>query len=222
MTGYLGSKGASGLYQNIIAMMPPHDTYIETHLGSGEIMQRKPPSLNSIGIEIDPQTLSDFECSHTVKLVNGCAHQFLTDYQYTGKELIYIDPPYLKDTRTSNNSYRFDYTDKQHIELLQLITALPCSVILSGYPSSLYDDYLYNWNTVELQAMTRGGVRTEKIWFNYDIDQKFWVKFAGKNFTDRQRIKRKAERWAKNYEAMPKLERLAMLAAIMSVEKIAA
>jgi len=24
MTGYFGSKAASGLYQNIIAMMPPH------------------------------------------------------------------------------------------------------------------------------------------------------------------------------------------------------
>jgi hypothetical protein len=26
MTGYFGSKAASGLFQNIIAMMPPHDT----------------------------------------------------------------------------------------------------------------------------------------------------------------------------------------------------
>ncbi|GAB7269522.1 hypothetical protein DZS_09150 [Dickeya ananatis] len=31
--GYLGSKGASGAYQKIIAAMPPHDTYIESHLG---------------------------------------------------------------------------------------------------------------------------------------------------------------------------------------------
>lgn len=28
---YLGSKAASGVYQRIIAEMPPHDTYIETH-----------------------------------------------------------------------------------------------------------------------------------------------------------------------------------------------
>ncbi|MCG5524440.1 hypothetical protein LRB11_05785 [Ectothiorhodospira haloalkaliphila] len=26
--------------QAIIALMPPHDTYIETHLGGGAIMQR--------------------------------------------------------------------------------------------------------------------------------------------------------------------------------------
>jgi DNA adenine methylase len=32
---YLGSKAASGAYQAIIAQMPAHDTYIETHLGTG-------------------------------------------------------------------------------------------------------------------------------------------------------------------------------------------
>ncbi len=40
--GYLGSKAASGVYQKIIAEMPPHDTYIETHLGGGAVMLRKP------------------------------------------------------------------------------------------------------------------------------------------------------------------------------------
>ena len=39
--GYFGSKATSGLCQPIIAMMPPHDTYIETHLGGGAIMKRK-------------------------------------------------------------------------------------------------------------------------------------------------------------------------------------
>ena len=45
--GYFGSKATSGLCQPLIAMMPPHDTYIETHLGGGAIMKRKPPALNS-------------------------------------------------------------------------------------------------------------------------------------------------------------------------------
>jgi len=33
MGSYFGSKATSGLCQPIIALMPPHDTYIETHLG---------------------------------------------------------------------------------------------------------------------------------------------------------------------------------------------
>ena len=44
---YFGSKATSGLCQPLIAMMPPHDTYIETHLGGGAIMRRKPAALHT-------------------------------------------------------------------------------------------------------------------------------------------------------------------------------
>ncbi len=52
------------------------------------------------------------------------------------------------------------------MDLLNLLKTLPCRVILSGYPSALYDDTLEDRNRVELQAMTWGGPRTEKIWYN--------------------------------------------------------
>ncbi len=218
VSSYFGSKAASGLCQNIIAMMPPHDTFIETHLGGGAIMKRKPAAINNIGIDLDPQALSAFCCDYPVQLVNGCAHHFLNHYEYGGAELIYCDPPYLAQTRTSDRKYRFDYVEADHIDLLDLLKSLPCRVILSGYPSVLYDELLTDWQTIELQAMTRGGVRTEKLWFNYTIDRIHWPSYAGKNFTDRQRIKRKAQRWGKNYRAMPQAERLAVLAEIMAVD----
>ena len=66
--------------------------------------------------------------------------------------------------------------------------------------------------------MNQAGVRTEKLWFNFVVDRVHWASYAGKNFTDRQRIKRKAERWGKNYGALPRAERVAVLAAIMSAE----
>jgi len=218
MSSYFGSKAASGLCQAIIAMMPPHDTYIETHLGGGAIMKRKPPALLNIGIDLDPRPLAQFVCEYPVQLVNDCAHRFLTQYAYRGKELLYCDPPYLAHTRTSGRQYRCDYTEADHLALLSLLQSLPCRVILSGYPSSLYDDRLKHWNSVELQAMTRGGVRTEKLWFNYPLDRVHWARYAGRNFTDRQRIKRKAQGWGKKYQALPAAERLAVLAALMAVE----
>ena len=218
MNGYFGSKATSGLCQAIIAMMPPHATYIETHLGGGAIMKRKVPALHNIGIDIDPKPLSDFDCHYDVRLVQGCAHQFLKSYNYSGDELIYCDPPYLLQTRTSSRKYRFDYIEQDHIDLLALLNELPCNIILSGYPSSLYDDLLCNWKSSELQVMNQGGVRTEKLWFNFTIDRAHWANYAGKNFTDRQRIKRKAQRWADNYQSLPRHERLAILAAIMDIE----
>jgi hypothetical protein len=183
-------------------------------------MKRKPPTVNNIGIDIDPRALKSFECDYPVHLVNECAHQFLANYTYFGRELIYCDPPYLTQTRTSQRKYRFDYAEQDHRALLKLLQALPCRVILSGYPSTLYDEYLDGWHSIELQAMSHGGPRTEKLWYNYEIDRVHWATYAGKDFTDRQRIKRKAQRWGKKYQALPKAERLAVLAAIMEVETL--
>ena len=216
--GYFGSKATSGLCQAIIAMMPPHDTYIESHLGGGAIMKRKPPALRNIGIDLDPQAIAGFQCSYPVELINGCAHGFLTDYDYQGSELIYSDPPYLMRSRSSGRRYRFDYEEQDHVELLELLKRLPCGVIVSGYPSALYDELLVGWRNVELQVMNQGGVRTEKLWFNFTLDRVYWASYAGKNFTDRQRVKRKAANWGKRYQALPRAERLAVLAAMMAVE----
>lgn len=218
MGSYFGSKATSGLCQSIIAMMPPHDTYIETHLGGGSIMRRKPAALRNIAIDLDPKPLAVFECDYQVEKKHGCAHQFLTTYAYRGRELVYCDPPYLHHTRSSARRYRFDYDEQDHIELLEILKGLPCSVILSGYPSTVYDELLMDWGTLELQVMNQAGVRTEKLWFNFTPDRVHWCRYAGKNFTDRQRIKRKAENWGKRYQALPRTERLAVLSSIMSVE----
>lgn len=218
MGGYFGSKATSGLCQAIIALMPPHDIYIESHLGGGAIMKRKPPALRNIGIDLDQRALEKFQCAYPVELVHGCAHRFLADYDYQGRELVYCDPPYLKETRSSDRRYRFDYEERDHLELLRLLKALPCQVILSGYPSALYEASLAGWERLELQVMNQGGVRTEKVWFNFSPDRVHWARYAGKNHTDRQRIKRKAESWARRYRVLPPGERLAVLAALMVAE----
>ena len=215
---YFGSKATSGLCQPIIAMMPPHDTYIESHLGGGAIMQRKPPAQRNIGIDRDALALGRFECMYPVERVHGCAHRFLAEYDYRGRELVYSDPPYLQSTRSSSRRYRFDYDECDHVALLELLASLPCQVMVSGYPSSLYDDLLSGWRSVELQVMNQAGVRTEKIWFNFRVDRVHWASYAGKNFTDRQRIKRKAQSWGRRYEGMPRTERVAVLAAMMAID----
>jgi hypothetical protein len=45
-----------------------------------------------------------------------------------------------------------------------------------------------------------------------------WAKHAGKNHTDRQRIRRKAETWGRRCRGLPAGERLAVLSALMTVE----
>jgi DNA adenine methylase len=218
MGAYFGSKATSGLCQAIIAMMPPHETYIETHLGGGAIMKRKPPALRNIGIDRNARALSAFECGYPVQLIRGCAHRFLAEYAFSGRELVYSDPPYLQYTRSSGRRYRFDYSEQDHTALLELLKGLPCQVMVSGYPSSLYDELLGAWGSVELQVMNHAGVRTEKLWFNFTVDRVHWASLAGRNFTHRQCIKRKAANWGRRYQGLPQAERLAVLAAMMAVE----
>ena len=218
MGAYFGSKATSGLCQPIIALMPPHDTYIETHLGGGAIMKRKVPALRNIGIDLNARALERFQCDYPVERVHTDAHRFLADFDYQGRELVYCDPPYLHSTRSSDRRYRFEYQERDHRELLGLLKRLPCAVMLSGYPSRLYDEELCGWRSLELQVMNQAGVRTEKVWFNFTPDRVHWARYAGKDHTDRQRIKRRAESWAERYRRLPPGERLAVLAGLMAVE----
>ncbi len=216
---YLGSKAASGAYQAIIALMPPHDTYIETHLGSGAVLQRKPAAAKSYGIDLDPAIIAQSTHPDSTLLCTD-AVDFLQSFDFTaaGRTLIYADPPYLHSTR-GKARYRFEYSRQDHLRLLDCLKALPASVILSGYPSALYDEHLASWSTKSFQVMTRGGVRTECLWFNYEPNQCHWASYAGVNFTDRQRIKRKAQRWAEKYRRLSAHERIAVLSALMNVHE---
>jgi methylase of polypeptide subunit release factors len=219
--GYLGSKAASGAFQAIIALMPPHDTYVELFTGSGAVLTRKPLARRSFAVDLDSAALGALPGEYPgLERVCNDALAFLDgfDWESAGRVLIYADPPYLHETRTSRHRYNHEMTQAQHVALLaRLAAGLPASVILSGYPSKLYDDALPGWNTREFQAMTRGGPRTEKLWFNFEPSAVHWASYAGEDFTDRQRIKRKAARWAANYKSLPAGERLAVLAGLMAV-----
>ena len=221
---YLGSKAASGAYQNIIALMPPHDTYIEAFLGTGTVLKRKPPAQTDIGIDLCADAMRKFDYPDHAQVFRADAFEFLRsfDYHAAGRVLIYADPPYLPETRTSQARYKKELTRAQHIELLELLSSLPAnvSVMLSGYPSDLYDESLPAWHKHIYQVMSRGGVRTEVIWHNFVQNAKHWATYAGKDRSDRQRIGRLAARWAKNYQNMSEAERLAVMAKLMEVHQV--
>ena len=181
-------------------------------------MRRKPGALRNIGIDLDGRALSGFECGYPVELVHGCCHRFLEGFEFDGTELVYSDPPYLVSARKSSRRYRFDYEEADHDALLALLRSLPCAVMVSGYPSALYDRLLAGWRSLSLQVANQAGVVTEKVWFNFEPDRVHWASLAGRNFTHRQTVKRKAASWGRRYRAMPPAERLAVLAAMMAVE----
>lgn len=80
--------------------------------------------------------------------------------------LIYLDPPYVSETR-SGKYYNHEMTDAAHTALLASIDASRAMVIISGYPSELYDSAMRGWHRVETKARTDGAkARTEVLWIN--------------------------------------------------------
>jgi len=222
---YLGAKNGSGVYQTIINLIPPHETYIEAFLGTGAIMRRKAPALENIAVEINQKVLDKFAAGQSemsIRFYCCDALTFLQRFAPTKRTVIYLDPPYMPETRTSNAKYEHELTESDHARLLEVIKKLSSNpnvfIILSGYRNDLYQNELSNWWSHDFQAMTRGGVRTETVWCNFEPGEQHYHTYAGKNFTDRQRIKRKADRWAKNYQAMPAPERQAVLAALLAID----
>jgi Site-specific DNA methylase len=99
--GYPGGKGR--LWREIVSLMPPHDTYIETHVGGGAIMRNKRPALCNIGVDIDPNVIREAGVWNVPRLVlhNLDAITFLEGYPFRGGELVYADPPYVASTKNT-------------------------------------------------------------------------------------------------------------------------
>ncbi|MFI0608659.1 MAG: DNA adenine methylase [Anaerolineae bacterium] len=217
-----------GVAQTIINQIPPHAIYLEPFLGSGAVFRAKRPAQVDFGLDVDPLTVEAFVRETGVPQVErpsrgravacGCALEFLERYEAQGGEFAYVDPPYLLETRRSSRPiYRCEFAGlDQHERLLELVARLPFPVALSGYPSELYGERLPGWRCLTFETMTRGGaMATEALWMNYPEPQELHdYRFLGRDRIERQRIKRKRERWRARLTTMPTLERWAILAAI--------
>ena len=82
--------------------------------------------------------------------------------------LIYADPPYLLNTR-GGKQYRCEMTEQDHVDLLAALRDHKGSVILSGYPSELYDRELRGWQRIQKKSYNQNSdPRTEVLWCNFE------------------------------------------------------
>ena len=85
--------------------------------------------------------------------------------------LFYADPPYVHSTRglrRREKAYNHEMTEEDHRELATLLRSVAGHVVVSGYPSELYDEELFpGWNRFERKALADGArVRTEVLWIS--------------------------------------------------------
>lgn len=96
----------------------------------------------------------------------------------SNKTAIYLDPPYLKETRVTFNDYANEMTPEQHQELLDFAVSCKSKVIVSGYKHPMYVDALESngFKRIDIPTFARGSKvngkgyvseRVECVWINY-------------------------------------------------------
>lgn len=209
---YPGGKGK--VFQQLINLMPPHEVYIETHVGGGSVLRNKRPAPRSIAIDKDELPLEQL-AAHRLEcdLVQADAVEYLRQYSFTGKELVFSDPPYPAETRRSRNRiYRYDYTTDDHVDLLETLVTLPCAVMITSYDNQLYAETLKDWVRVDFRGVSHVGSRPEVAWMNFQPGLVHDHQYLGGSFRQREAFKRKRQRWLDRFTGLSLAEQQAVLA----------
>jgi hypothetical protein len=219
---YPGSKAQAGTWQRIIGQMPPHPVYVEPFFGSGQVFFRKRLAVHSVVIDAASSQIckvgfSQFSILNTDPFI-GDALAILPTLALPAETVIYCDPPYLLSTRQLRLYYDHEpelHDPDWHARLLALLQALPCRILLSGYPSELYSSTLRDWRCISYRARTRGRTVTECLWCNFPEPTELhdW-RYAGKNCRQRLSFKRLSARWLARLDVMPPLKRGYLLESI--------
>jgi DNA adenine methylase len=89
------------------------------------------------------------------------------------KTLFYCDPPYIHDTRGDDSAYGHEMTDRDHIELADVLNTIKGRAAISNYQCKLMEE-LYpppRWRKAigpKKTIHSTKGKRVEILWTNYD------------------------------------------------------
>ncbi len=222
---YPGGKGQAGHWQWLVSRMPTHARYIELFAGRAALFRRKPPALSSVLIDRDPDVVAWHRARNwpATEVIEGSGIHYLFGLETSLDEddLIYADPPFVLSTRTKQRIYKFEMSDREHELLLAELNDTRARVMISGYPSPLYNDLLSDWWCDSREVMTRGGLRLECLWMNFNparVKRDVGIR-PGSNWRERQRIARKVARHERLFAAMPDYEQDAILAALLEYRR---
>lgn len=220
LPSYPGGKAGPGSYQAIINQIPPTSLYAELFLGGGAVLRNLRPAAVALGVDADAAAVAQW-AGHGIpglRVIQGDALTVLRSYPWPAEAVIYLDPPYPRWVRSSQQRlYRCElWTEEQHRDLLAAALEVPCRVIISSYYSELYAEFLAAWRTATFQAVDRAGnVRTEWLWMNYPEPLELHdSRYLGADYRARELIRVKVRRFREKLLTMPLEHRTAIFAMV--------
>jgi len=97
----------------------------------------------------------------------------------------YLDPSYPPETRVDKKVYEFELSREEHIKLRDYIRNSPAKILLSTYPSEIYEELANEgWHKLEIKVSKwsrvlrkdhSGNTKSraiEVLWMNYELPQK--------------------------------------------------
>lgn len=216
---YFGGKAGNGTYQTIINNIPQCDVFIDAMVGNGGVVC----NLNLPGITV----INDIDAGIIANYINNGRDIIIKENMHVADlidayddwcryTVFYFDPPYLMSSRKSQVArYRYEWSLADHKAFLTKVLTVKSNCMISHYPCHLYDQELRGWNKITYQSMTRHGLATECLYFNYPVPTILQdYRYIGRDYIERQRIKRKINRTIKKLQALPAIERNAIIDAI--------
>lgn len=110
-----------------------------------------------------------------VVTANSSAVELMGQYD-SPSALFYCDPPYVHSSRSKSNlkKYNTEMNDDQHRDLAAFLNSCKAKVIVSGYPSALYDEVFAGWRVEEkevpdhaAQKKSEKELKRECLWLNF-------------------------------------------------------
>jgi hypothetical protein len=222
---YPGGKGCAGTTQWILGKLRTHVYYAEPFVGKGAIYRSKPPAMHSFLVDSDLEVIEWWSGrSHPGTIVHrgdGIRWMEIAADWGDADLMIYLDPPYVLQSRVKRRIYRHEMSDADHLRLLAAARRSRSHIAISGYATDLYDDILGDWYRFDRQVITRGRtMATEVLWTNYDPEESpdLTVEYSalGGDFRERERVHRKINRWVSRFRSMGDREQVAMLRALIA------
>jgi len=234
---YYGGQNGSGHYQILINHTPKADVHIEGFLGMSGVFNNLTMSAETTyyGFDRDKSVIDHWRSNY----VAGNVHFANCDYtaaklvlaMSAGKTVfIHFDPPYRNTS--APKKYLWDIvTDADYEKFLEFVLSMleeksmpavqRLYIMVSHWHDPLFDKYLSGtgkFKHIPFKTMGRRGPIPNGIYINYDPKEIELAdySYAGSNYTDRQRIKRKVERNYNKIMAMPPMEREILIQKIIN------